>query len=190
MQNIKAIIPAKDKWVSLVWQVNDWCNFRCTYCSEWNWAGRNKNEDDINLIVSTLERIMLHYKDKGYKYFKLYLSGGEPTMWAGLIPVVEKFREIAEWPGSCVGINTNFSRSVKWWEEHHHLFEDVVASYHAEWTKEEKYLKCYKFLQDKKNLVHIYNDHCRADGILFDTVYKVCTYVYFYRQCRHSKGYK
>ena len=70
MQNIKAIIPAKDKWVSLVWQVNDWCNFRCTYCSEWNWAGRNKNEDDINLIVSTLERIMLHYKDKGYKYFK------------------------------------------------------------------------------------------------------------------------
>ena len=40
---------------------NDWCNFRCTYCSEWNWAGRNKNDTDIP-IVNTLERIMLHYK--------------------------------------------------------------------------------------------------------------------------------
>lgn len=151
MQDIKAIIPAKDKWISIVWQVNDWCNFRCTYCSEWNWAGRNKNDKDINLIVNTLEKIMLHYKDNGYRYFKLYLSGGEPTMWAGLIPVVQKFREIAEWPGSCVGINTNFSRPVRWWEENHYLFEDVVASYHAEWTKEKKYLECFKFLQDKKN---------------------------------------
>ena len=151
MHDIKAIIPAKDKWISIVWQVNDWCNFRCTYCSEWNWAGRNKNDKDINLIVHTLEKIMLHYKDNGYRYFKLYLSGGEPTMWAGLIPVVQKFREIAEWPGSCVGINTNFSRPVRWWEENHYLFEDVVASYHAEWTKEKKYLETFKFLQDKKN---------------------------------------
>jgi len=106
---------------------------------------------------------MLHYKNKGYKYFKLYLSGGEPTYWKALIPVVEKFREIAEWPGSCVGINTNFSRPTSWWEEHHYLFEDVVASYHAEWTKEDKYIDTYKFLQDKKNYlcsrIMMHHDH-------------------------------
>jgi organic radical activating enzyme len=151
MQDIKAIVPAKDKWVSLVWQVNDWCNFRCTYCSEWNWAGRNKNDDDIDTIVNTLETIIQTYQDKGYRYFKLYLSGGEPTYWKALLPVVNKFRDMVEWPGSSVGINTNFSRPLHWWEEHHHLFEDVVASYHPEWTKEEKYMQNYKFLQDKKN---------------------------------------
>ncbi len=151
MQNIRAIVPAQDKWVNLVWQVNDWCNFRCSYCSEWNWAGRNKNDENIGLIVNTLERIILHYQDKGYRYFKLFLSGGEPTYWKALVPVVEKFRQKVEWPGSAVGINTNFSRPLRWWEEHHHLFEDVVASYHAEWTKEEKYMTNYKFLQDKKN---------------------------------------
>jgi len=163
MQDIKAIIPAKDKWVSIVWQVNDWCNFRCTYCSEWNWAGRNKNDSDIPLIVDTLERIMLHYKAKGYEYFKLYLSGGEPTFWKALIPVVEKFREHAAWPGSCVGINTNFSKPLSWWKEHHHLFEDVVASYHAEWSKDDKYIEVYKFLQDKKNYlcsrIMMHHDH-------------------------------
>lgn len=151
MQDIKAIVPFKDKWVSIVWQVNDWCNFRCTYCSEWNWGGRHKNEQDVDLIVNTLEKIIKHYQDKGYRYFKLFLSGGEPTFWKGLIPVVTRFRELVEWPGSCVGINTNFSKPLSWWKEHHHLFEDIVASYHAEWSKDDKYIETYKFLQDKKN---------------------------------------
>lgn len=151
MKDFKAIIPAKEKWVNLVWQVNDWCNFRCTYCSEWNWAGRNKNEDDIQLIVNTLEKIIIHYQERGFRYFKLFLSGGEPTFWSGIIPVVKKFRELVEWPGSCVGINTNLSKPVSWWEENHYLFDDVVASYHSEWTKDDKYIETFKYLQDKKN---------------------------------------
>jgi len=149
--DIKAIIPAKDKWITIAWQVNDFCNFRCSYCNEWNWAGRNKNEHDIPLIIETLEKIVKYYQNKGYRYFKLFLSGGEPTYWQGLVPVVEKFRDLVEWPGSCVGINTNFSRPLKWWKEYHYLFEDVVASYHPEFCKEEKYLENYKFLEDKKN---------------------------------------
>ena len=112
----------------------------------------SKKNKFINFFVNY---ILLYFfnpsPSANYKYFKLYLSGGEPTHWAALIPVVEKFREIAEWPGSCVGINTNFSRPTSWWEEHHHLFEDVVASYHAEWSKDDKYIANYKFLQDKKN---------------------------------------
>ena len=153
MQDIKAIIPAKEKWCSIVWQVNDWCNFRCSYCNEWNWAGRNKNEepDEIATIVDTLERIIDQYQAKGYRYFKLFLSGGEPTFWKGLIPVVNTFREKVEWPGSCVGINTNFSKSLDWWKEHHHLFEDIVATYHPEFSKEKQYIEKYQFLQDKKN---------------------------------------
>ena len=34
------------------------------------------------------------------------------------------------------------------------------------------------FMQDKKNLVHIYNDHCANDGISFDTFCKFCTNVW------------
>lgn len=151
MKDFDAIIPAKDKWISIAWQVNDFCNFRCSYCSEWNWAGRNKNEDNIPLIQETLEYIIESYQKQGYRYFKLFLSGGEPTHWKGLIPVVETFRNKVDFPGSCVGINTNFSRSLKWWQENHHYFDDVVASYHAEYCKEEKYLDNFKFLQDKKN---------------------------------------
>jgi organic radical activating enzyme len=151
MKDFDAIVPAKDKWISIAWQVNDFCNFRCSYCSEWNWAGRNKNEDNIDQIQETLEYIIDYYQSQGYRYFKLFLSGGEPTYWKGLIPIVETFRNKVEFPGSCVGVNTNFSRPLKWWEQNHYLFDDVVASYHPEWCKEEKYIENYKFLQDKKN---------------------------------------
>lgn len=150
MQDIKAIVPAKEKWCSIVWQVNDWCNFRCSYCNDWNWAGRNKNEE-TEIILQTFENIIDNYQRKGYKYFKLFLSGGEPTFWNGLIPIVKLFRSKVEYPGSCVGINTNFSKSLKWWKENHELFEDVVASYHPEFTKEDQYIEKYRFLQDKKN---------------------------------------
>lgn len=148
MQDIKAIVPAKEKWLSIAWQVNDFCNFRCSYCNQGNWGGAHRNEDEQ--IIENFERILDSYLEKGYKYAKLFLSGGEPTLWPLLPKIVEKFREKFSWEGNCVGINTNFTtRSVSWWDKNYHLFDDIVASYHAEFTNEEKYLENYKFLQDK-----------------------------------------
>ena len=40
------------------------------------------------------------------------------------------------------------------------------------------------FLQDKKNLVHIYNDHCASDGITLDRFCKFCTDVW--NEDRHN----
>ena len=48
MKRLTKIIPAKEKWLSIVWQVNDFCNFRCTYCNEGNWGGRHRHENDID----------------------------------------------------------------------------------------------------------------------------------------------
>ena len=90
------------------------------------------------------------YQERGYKYFKLFLSGGEPTLWPGLVPTIELFREKVD-EGSCVGVNTNLSRGLKWWKEHYYLFDDIVASYHAEWTKDDKYFENYEWLCTRIN---------------------------------------
>ena len=34
------------------------------------------------------------------------------------------------------------------------------------------------FLQDRKNLIHIFQDHCAGDGISFDTFSKFCNTVW------------
>ena len=146
MPTLTKIVPAKEKWLSIVWQVNDFCNFRCTYCNEGNWGGRFKHEDDIDKILTTLDYIIDLYQDRGYRYFKLFLSGGEPTLWPGLIPTIELFRERVEFPGSCVGVNTNLSRGLKWWQENYTLFDDIVASYHAEFTRDDRYCENYDWL--------------------------------------------
>jgi|TARA_B100002019_G_scaffold101003_1_gene87064 MoaA/NifB/PqqE/SkfB family radical SAM enzyme len=150
MPTLNRIIPAKEKWLSIVWQVNDFCNFRCSYCNYGNWGGRYKHEDDIDKILTTLDYIIDLYQERGYKYFKLFLSGGEPTLWPGLVPTIELFREKVD-EGSCVGVNTNLSRGLKWWKEHYHLFDDIVASYHAEWTKDDKYFENYEWLCTRIN---------------------------------------
>ena len=150
MPTLNRIIPAKEKWLSIVWQVNDFCNFRCSYCNYGNWGGRYKHEDDIDKILTTLDYIIDLYQERGYKYFKLFLSGGEPTLWPGLVPTIELFREKVD-EGSCVGVNTNLSRGLKWWKEHYYLFDDIVASYHAEWTKDDKYFENYEWLCTRIN---------------------------------------
>ena len=40
------------------------------------------------------------------------------------------------------------------------------------------------FLQDRKNLVHIYNDHCAGDGISFDTFCNFCNGIW--REDKHN----
>ena len=40
------------------------------------------------------------------------------------------------------------------------------------------------FLQDKKNLCHIYNDHCAGDDIPFETFSNFCSNVW--NECKHN----
>ena len=40
------------------------------------------------------------------------------------------------------------------------------------------------FMQDRKNLVHIYNDHCAGDGIPFDVFCNFCNAVW--RENQHN----
>lgn len=148
-QELIAIRPENEPYVSITWQVSDFCNFKCKYCNPGNWAGKNKRDDGYEEIVSNLKIIIDNYKSRGYKGFKFYFSGGEPTVWPHLIPLIKWLKEEIDDPH--IGINTNLSRATKWWEEHYHLFHDIVASFHIDFADQERYLANLLFLQDKVN---------------------------------------
>lgn len=150
MSNLIAIRPTNDSFVSITWQVNNFCNYRCSYCNEGNWSGSHKNEDNINILITNLKKIIDHYKKNGYVDFKIFYSGGEPTIWKGLIPVSNFFKEELQ-HNVTLGINTNLSRKLNWWEKHYSLFDDVVASYHPEYAKKDNFFEVAEFLQDKVN---------------------------------------
>jgi len=139
----------KEKYLAITWQVSDNCNYSCSYCNPGNWGGAHKNDADTELYINNLGIIIDRYKDAGYKAFKIYLSGGEPTIWKNLIPVVEFFKENT--PNNTIAINTNLSRATSWWKSHYHLFDDIVASFHIEGANKERYFKNSLFLCDKIN---------------------------------------
>lgn len=141
-------IEAPEQYLAITWQVNNFCNFRCSYCNPGNWAGENPNNGNLDIYINNLKAIIDKYIDIGYKNFKFFFSGGEPTAWKNFIPICEFLNEYV----SCtLAVNTNLSRPLAWWEKHHHLFDDIVASYHVEFAKKERYEENSIYLCDKVN---------------------------------------
>jgi organic radical activating enzyme len=139
----------KEKYLAITWQVSDNCNYKCSYCNTGNWGKLHKNDGNQRQYIENLRQIIDNYKKNGYNAFKLYLSGGEPTIWKNLIPVVEFFKSYA--PNNTVAINTNLSRATSWWKKHYHLFDDIVASFHIEQVDKDRYFQNSLFLCDKIN---------------------------------------
>jgi len=141
------ITPMSEPYACLTWQVNNFCNFQCTYCNPGNWAGDNRNNGNLDLYIDNTMKIFNTYKQRGYKHFKVFFSGGEPTHWENFIPLVKHLKE--KIPNITVAVNTNLSRPLKYWKEHYHLFDDIVASFHVEFCKKDRYIENAKFLCDK-----------------------------------------
>ena len=141
-------IEAPERYLAFTWQVNNFCNFRCSYCNPGNWGGANRNDGNLDLYLNNLRTIIQRYQAIGYKQFKFFFSGGEPTAWKNFIPICEWLRSEL----SCtIAVNTNLSRPKMWWEKNHHLFDDVVASFHVEGANKEKYEETSIYLCDKVN---------------------------------------
>ena len=142
-------ITAPEPYLAVTWQVNNFCNFRCSYCNPGNWGGSHRNDDNLDVYIKNLEIIIERYKKVGYKHYKFFFSGGEPTAWKNFIPICEWLRE--KLPDCTLAVNTNLSRPLAWWEKHYHLFDDIVASFHVEFSDKEKYKENNIFLCDKVN---------------------------------------
>jgi len=142
-------IEAPEPYIAVTWQVNNFCNFRCSYCNPGNWGGTDRNDDNLDLYIANLSAIISRYKESGYKGYKFFFSGGEPTEWKNFIPICTWLRE--ELPNCTLAVNTNLSRPLAWWKKHYQLFDDVVASFHVEFADKDKYEENSIFLCDKVN---------------------------------------
>lgn len=140
---------APEPYLAVTWQVNNFCNFRCSYCNPGNWGGENPNNGNLDIYLKNLSTIVSRYQKAGYKHFKFFFSGGEPTAWRNFIPICEYLHN--ELPNATLAVNTNLSRPLAWWEKHAYLFDDVVASFHVEYANKERYEENSIFLCENVN---------------------------------------
>jgi organic radical activating enzyme len=153
MKNITEIKPIESEWATINWQVLDWCNYQCSYCNDFNRGGKHKNNNNIEKMIQNVETLISIYKKNNINYFKFAITGGEPSSWKGLIPLIKKFRELAGHSGHLVSLNTNLSRNINWWGSNYFYFDRIIASFHPEFTDASKYLEKYLFLSDKVDVV-------------------------------------
>ena len=142
-------ITNNEKYLDITWQVNNYCNFKCSYCNPGNYSGTDANNGNLDGYIGSLQVITDKYREAGYENFKFFFSGGEPTLWKNLIPIARWAKE--NLPNVLIAINTNFSRPLKWWKDNYELIDDVVASFHVEFSDKEKYRKNALFMYDKLN---------------------------------------
>ena len=108
-------LESTKKYLFVYWQLNDFCNYKCNYCSpslnQGYYSISNKQlVPDEPRTLNFLENIK-DKKSDGDIYF--CLSGGEPTIHPMFSVILEKLHNIDT--VKKVEVITNGSRSMKWW---------------------------------------------------------------------------
>lgn len=101
------------------------CNYTCNYCFPDCNTGTMPYFKDYKLMVKNLKHIFNQYTDKSV--FDINITGGEPTLWPDL---QDYCKEIKAEHNVMLSLQSNGSRTLRWWEENSHLFSKVLLSYH------------------------------------------------------------
>jgi sulfatase maturation enzyme AslB (radical SAM superfamily) len=109
------------------WILGNYCNYKCSYC----FPNCNTGTDRPPKINETVKNNIKHLVNQIQKFSKkkIYfnLAGGEPTVYHDIDNLLTFLNSVG-----AVGIITNGSRSVRWWDEFGDKFDKVTISYHTE----------------------------------------------------------
>ena len=116
-----------NKYFHINWNLTNKCNFSCAYCHPYNYEGSSPT---FNL--ETYKAFVTKVKNSLNEDEELVISftGGEPTA----LPVFDDFLSWLVQEKVQVGLTTNGSKSLKFWEKHKESFRWVSFSFHSEKT--------------------------------------------------------
>jgi MoaA/NifB/PqqE/SkfB family radical SAM enzyme len=114
--------------MNITWAPTNVCNFECRYCWPDANSGTHPPTKDLETVVKNMDHILTVYRDRlGKTKLRINFAGGEPTIWPGLETVIER---LSEKHSIYWGIVTNGSRTIRWWNDFGHLFDNIQISYH------------------------------------------------------------
>lgn len=135
------------------WMLHDKCTYDCSYCPPHNKLG---NDDWLNLDVldEFCNNLEQHVKqlNPDYRIHALF-TGGEPTVWKDFGTLVERLKD----RGWYISVNSNGSRTKRWWEEYAQHFDSITLSYHTESVNDDEFIEkvkiCEKYTRTSVNVM-------------------------------------
>lgn len=122
------------------WNMNDTCNYRCSYCTQRHMPDRTGKLEDLEKTLETFRRLPGHWEFK--------LSGGEPFRQTGLDEIVAGLVSM----GHIISIQTNFSakeeRLRSFLEASRGSLNIFSASLHLEYATPDEFVDRYSIVQE------------------------------------------
>lgn len=135
------INPKNQNVVVVNWCLTNICNFKCTYCPEvlHNGTERGLPLEDIKHFYEAIER---YHPDKDL-FFEF--TGGEVTYYKQFPELIRYIKS----KGGYVGLISNGSRKLDFWQEHYPYIDHICISFHSEQGEAEHFHKVVSFLCEK-----------------------------------------
>lgn len=133
-------LPAHKDWFIVNWCLGNTCSYACSYCPTGLHDGSIR-WPKLETILQFIDKVQSHYKDK-----KLYFefTGGEVTMYPEFVDVCKYCYN----KGIDVGLITNASRTLRYFEENKQYFNHICVSYHSEAADDDKFIDIVKCVSD------------------------------------------
>ena len=148
--------PKHESWFVVNWCLGNTCNFKCSYCPSALHDGSIGWPE-----LETIKKFILTVKEQVQRkniYFEF--TGGEVTTYRHFAEVCKYCTEL----GIKVGLISNGSRTLRYWEENKQYFDHVCLSFHPEFADEEHYINVVKTIHnDVRTHVNIMMDPDRFD---------------------------
>lgn len=128
--------PVHNDWFVVNWCLGNTCNFACSYCPSGLHDG-SKRWPDLESIKNFILKVKTQHPEK-----KLYFefTGGEVTLYKHFLEICQYCTEL----GVKVGLISNGSRTLRYWEENKQYFDHVCLSYHPEFADVEHFIEVVK----------------------------------------------
>ena len=109
------------------WNLTNKCNFSCEYCHPYNYEGSSP-AFDLEVYKKFVAKVKRSIGEE--EELVISFTGGEPTT----LPIFDDFLSWLVEEGVQVGLTTNGSKNIKFWEKHKESFRWVSFSFHSEKT--------------------------------------------------------
>ena len=129
-----------NNWFVVNWCLGNTCNYECSYCPSHLHDGSIK-WPEIDVIKKFIKLVVDQVFPKKV-YFEM--TGGEVTMFRHFEEICRYCTEI----GAKVGLISNGSRTLRWWEENKNYFDHVCLSFHPEQADTEHFINVIKILNN------------------------------------------
>jgi len=132
--------PTHEEWFVVNWCMGNTCNFECSYCPE-NLHSGDIKWPELDKVKEFITRVVEQVAPRKV-YFEL--TGGEVTLYKHFVEICKHCTEL----GAKVGLISNGSRTLRWWEDNKQYFDHVCLSFHPEFADADHFVQVVKVLHD------------------------------------------